>query len=107
VSELLTFTVAKALERIRGGEFSSDEYFDAYAEAAAKDELNAYLWNPEPGDRPAPDGSSAAGEGELAGVPIDHGGISHPRGVPAAVQRDRGSSSRRGGRAPARQDEHG
>jgi aspartyl-tRNA(Asn)/glutamyl-tRNA(Gln) amidotransferase subunit A len=64
VSELLELTVAEALRRIRAGELSPDEYFDAWAEAASSDELNAYLWRPEPESGRGPV------EGELAGVPI-------------------------------------
>ena len=44
---------AEAIGRIEAGELSADEYFDAYAEAAAGDELNAYLWRAEPGARGA------------------------------------------------------
>ena len=53
-AELLELTVAEALRRIEAGELASDEYFDAYAEAAAGDELNAYLWRAEPGARAPP-----------------------------------------------------
>jgi aspartyl-tRNA(Asn)/glutamyl-tRNA(Gln) amidotransferase subunit A len=62
LSELLELTVTQALERIRSGELSGDEYFDAYAEAAAGDELNAYLWRAE--------AKNSGADGELAGVPI-------------------------------------
>jgi aspartyl-tRNA(Asn)/glutamyl-tRNA(Gln) amidotransferase subunit A len=62
VSELLELTAAAALERIRSGELGSDEYFDAWLEAAGGDELNAYLWTAD--QRP---GHS---DGELAGAPI-------------------------------------
>jgi len=61
--ELLELTVAEAIERIRSGELSPGEYFDAYREAAAGDPLNAYLWTAE--------GAGADGaEGQLAGIPI-------------------------------------
>ena len=49
MSELLELTVAEAAERIAAGELSADEYFDAWGEAAAGDELNAYLWRAEDG----------------------------------------------------------
>jgi aspartyl-tRNA(Asn)/glutamyl-tRNA(Gln) amidotransferase subunit A len=61
VSELLELTVAQAIERIRSGDLSSDEYFGAYRDAAKADQLNAFLTTE------SPDGG---GEGDLAGVPI-------------------------------------
>jgi aspartyl-tRNA(Asn)/glutamyl-tRNA(Gln) amidotransferase subunit A len=64
--ELLELTVVEALAAIAGGEFSSDEYFHAWAEAAGEDELNAYLWRAQPG---AP-GCAGHGDGVLAGTPI-------------------------------------
>jgi aspartyl-tRNA(Asn)/glutamyl-tRNA(Gln) amidotransferase subunit A len=69
MTEVLELTVAEALERIRAGELSRDEYFDAWAEAAAGDDLNAYLWRPQPGERQVP-GSAGDADGELAGAPI-------------------------------------
>jgi aspartyl-tRNA(Asn)/glutamyl-tRNA(Gln) amidotransferase subunit A len=63
VSELLELTLAAALRGIEAGELSADEYFDAYAEAAAGDELNAYLWCAEPGSR-------AGGGVPLRGAPV-------------------------------------
>ena len=61
-SELLDLTVAEAAERIRSGELSRDEYFAAYRDAAAGEELNAYLWTADDGGEP--------GEGDLAGIPV-------------------------------------
>jgi aspartyl-tRNA(Asn)/glutamyl-tRNA(Gln) amidotransferase subunit A len=63
MSDLLELTAAQAIERISAGELGSDEYFDAYAEAAAGDELGAYLWKAGPG-------SSDGTTGELNGAPI-------------------------------------
>ncbi|MBM3667561.1 MAG: Asp-tRNA(Asn)/Glu-tRNA(Gln) amidotransferase subunit GatA [Actinobacteria bacterium] len=63
-SELLELTVARAAERIRSGELSAGEYFDAYREAAAGDPLNAFLWTAEGPDE------GGAGEGELSGIPV-------------------------------------
>ena len=48
-TELLEHSAAEAIALIEAGELASDEYFDAYAEAAARDELNAYLWRESPG----------------------------------------------------------
>ena len=47
---LLELTVVEALRADRRGASSrAEEYFDAYARAAAGDELNAYLWREDPG----------------------------------------------------------
>jgi aspartyl-tRNA(Asn)/glutamyl-tRNA(Gln) amidotransferase subunit A len=80
VSELLELTVAEAAARIRGGELSAAEYGDAWREAAAGDELNAYLWTAE--DAAAPNG---AGEGPLGGVPVAVKDIFCTEGVPTTA----------------------
>ncbi len=63
MSDVFELTAAQAIEQISKGELGSDEYFDAYAEAAAGDELGAYLWRAKPG-------SSDGVTGELNGAPI-------------------------------------
>ena len=63
MSDVLELTAAEAIEQITKGELGSDEYFDAYAEAAAGDELGAYLWRAKPG-------TSDGATGELSGAPI-------------------------------------
>src|SRR5215212_5674601 len=63
MTDVLDLTAAQAIERISAGELGSDEYFDAYAEAAAGDDLGGYLWRAEPG-------SSDGGTGELNGLPV-------------------------------------
>jgi aspartyl-tRNA(Asn)/glutamyl-tRNA(Gln) amidotransferase subunit A len=70
MSELLELTVAQAIERIRSGELSSEEYFNAYREAAAGDGLNAYLWTAEDGDSGAASAAVEDGGPDLAGVPV-------------------------------------
>jgi aspartyl-tRNA(Asn)/glutamyl-tRNA(Gln) amidotransferase subunit A len=61
--ELLELSGAEALRRIETAELSAEELFDAYAEAAGNDELNAFLWRADPGARP--------GGGEpLRGIPV-------------------------------------
>ena len=62
MSGLLELSVAEAARRIAAGELSRGEYFEAWREAAAGDELNAYLWRAEegPGD----------GDGPLGGIPV-------------------------------------
>ncbi|HLM30325.1 MAG TPA: Asp-tRNA(Asn)/Glu-tRNA(Gln) amidotransferase subunit GatA [Solirubrobacterales bacterium] len=62
-SALLELTAGEALAGIRSGELSSEECFDAYAQAAAADGLNAYLWSAEPGAR-------GAGGEPLHGLPV-------------------------------------
>jgi aspartyl-tRNA(Asn)/glutamyl-tRNA(Gln) amidotransferase subunit A len=62
VTEPLDLTVAEAIARIDAGELSADELFDAYAAAAAADDLNVYLWRAEEVSAPA--------DGPLRGVPI-------------------------------------
>jgi aspartyl-tRNA(Asn)/glutamyl-tRNA(Gln) amidotransferase subunit A len=62
MSELLEMSVAEAATRIRAVELSREEYFDAWRDAAAGDELNAYLWRTE--DR------VVECDGPLAGVPV-------------------------------------
>ncbi len=79
MSELLELTVAEAAARIRDGELSRGEYFDAWATAAAGDPLNAYLWRAgERGEQPAPGG-------ELDGVPIAVKDIFCTAGVPTTA----------------------
>jgi aspartyl-tRNA(Asn)/glutamyl-tRNA(Gln) amidotransferase subunit A len=56
-------TLAEALRSIAAGELSAEEYFDAYATAAAEDDLNAFLWRSGPG------GHHGGGE-PLRGAPI-------------------------------------
>ncbi|HEY7456211.1 MAG TPA: Asp-tRNA(Asn)/Glu-tRNA(Gln) amidotransferase subunit GatA [Solirubrobacterales bacterium] len=61
MSELLELSVAAAARRIAAGELSREEYFGAWRDAAAGDELNAYLWRAE---------EASGGDGPLAGVPV-------------------------------------
>jgi aspartyl-tRNA(Asn)/glutamyl-tRNA(Gln) amidotransferase subunit A len=77
VSELLGLTVAEAAARIGAGEVAPQEYFDAWREAAAGDELNAYLWQAE-------DGAGKA-EGALAGVPVAVKDIFCTEGAPTTA----------------------
>jgi aspartyl-tRNA(Asn)/glutamyl-tRNA(Gln) amidotransferase subunit A len=62
--ELLQLSVVEATTKMRGGEISPQEYFQAWKEAALGDELNAYLWTPEKVD------GFAASEGSLYGIPV-------------------------------------
>ncbi len=77
MSALLELTVAEAAARIGAGELSPGEYFDAWREAAAGDELNAFLWRAE-------DGAGEA-EGALAGIPVAVKDIFCTEGVPTTA----------------------
>jgi aspartyl-tRNA(Asn)/glutamyl-tRNA(Gln) amidotransferase subunit A len=66
VNELLELTAADAIRRIESREVSGDEYFDAYAQAAGADQLNAYLWTADPGNG---DGGATETGAALRGVP--------------------------------------
>jgi aspartyl-tRNA(Asn)/glutamyl-tRNA(Gln) amidotransferase subunit A len=62
MTDLLAMSVAEAATRIQAVELSREEYFDAWRDAAAGDELNAYLWRAE--DR------AVESDGPLEGIPI-------------------------------------
>jgi aspartyl-tRNA(Asn)/glutamyl-tRNA(Gln) amidotransferase subunit A len=62
MAELLELSVAGAAAKIAAAEISSREYFEAWHEAAAGDELNAYLWRADDGP--------GGGDGPLGGIPI-------------------------------------
>src|SRR5438094_806630 len=93
-SELIELTVAEAAERMRSGELSRDEYFDAWREAAASDSLNAYLWTADDAAQADLEGTRAAGDGRAADGPLE--GILVARPVRAA---DQGRHRRRAGAA--------
>jgi aspartyl-tRNA(Asn)/glutamyl-tRNA(Gln) amidotransferase subunit A len=85
MSELLELSVAQATAGIAAGEVSPQEYLEAWREAAAGDELNAYLWRAGAGD-----GSGANGSGDPAAVSRDRHAPGHEggplAGVPVAVK---------------------
>ena len=76
---MLELTVAEAAERIAAGELGRDEYLAAWREAAAGDDLNAYLWTAEGDD----DSEPAAGP--LAGIPVAVKDIFCTEGVPTTA----------------------
>jgi aspartyl-tRNA(Asn)/glutamyl-tRNA(Gln) amidotransferase subunit A len=79
VSELLDLTAAQAAERVRAGELSATELFDAYRERALADDLGAYLWVAE-GTPPAP-----PADAPLGGVPLAVKDLFCVEGVPSAA----------------------
>jgi aspartyl-tRNA(Asn)/glutamyl-tRNA(Gln) amidotransferase subunit A len=105
MADLLDLTVAEAAAGIAAGEISADEYGKAWRDAAATDDLNAYLWRadggPSSGDWNGAGESAPAGEGEetpygsnppapadsgpLAGVPIAIKDIFTTEGVPTTA----------------------
>ena len=56
MSDPLALTAAQAGERLRAGEVSPRELFDAYRDRSADDELGAYLWVAEDAPDAAADG---------------------------------------------------
>ncbi len=77
--EMLELTVAEAARRIAAGELGADEYRRAWQEAAASDELNAYLWTAEDG------AGSHRAAGSLAGIPVAVKDIFCTEGVPTTA----------------------
>ena len=72
-------TAAQALGRIRDGELSGEELFEAYA--SAEDDLNAYLWRAD-GESQAP--GDSPGEG-ASGIPIAVKDIFCTEGIPTTA----------------------
>jgi aspartyl-tRNA(Asn)/glutamyl-tRNA(Gln) amidotransferase subunit A len=75
--ELIGLTVSQAVDRIRAGDLTGEEYFDAYREAAAGDSLNAFLWTA--------DEAGASVDGALAGIPVAVKDIFCTEGVPTTA----------------------
>src|SRR5919106_1478276 len=61
MAEILELTAAQAAKAIEAGELSAGECLGAWRDAAAADELNAYLWRPE---------GEAAANGDGAGAKL-------------------------------------
>jgi aspartyl-tRNA(Asn)/glutamyl-tRNA(Gln) amidotransferase subunit A len=75
--ELIDLTAAQAAEKIRAGELDAVEYFTAYRERAAADELNAFTWVAD--DTPDLPGSNTP----LAGVPLGVKDLFCTEGIPS------------------------
>jgi aspartyl-tRNA(Asn)/glutamyl-tRNA(Gln) amidotransferase subunit A len=88
--ELIELTVAEAAERVRSGELSADEYFDAYREAAAGDSLNALLWTADDTAQADLEGARASQDKidpdrPLAGIPVAVKDIFCTEGIPTTA----------------------
>jgi aspartyl-tRNA(Asn)/glutamyl-tRNA(Gln) amidotransferase subunit A len=78
MSDVLDLTAAAAAERLRAGDLSQRELWDAYRERAGADDLNAYLWLAD--EAPAADAGAP-----LAGVPLAVKDLFCTAGVPSAA----------------------
>jgi len=76
---LLELTVAEAAAKIAAGAISREEYFAAWMQAAAGDELNAYLWAVENHD------DYQVAEGPLSGIPVAVKDIFCTEGTPTTA----------------------
>jgi aspartyl-tRNA(Asn)/glutamyl-tRNA(Gln) amidotransferase subunit A len=72
---VIEFSAAQAIEKIEAGEISATEYFEAYRERAAAEDLNAFLWVAE--EPPESNG------GPLKGVPLGVKDLFCTEGVPS------------------------
>src|SRR6478672_2688542 len=79
MGDMLDLTAVQAREAIALGEFSPAEYSAAWAEAAAGDELNAYLWRDDHG------ASSAIAVERPSIAPVAVKDIFCAEGVPATA----------------------
>jgi aspartyl-tRNA(Asn)/glutamyl-tRNA(Gln) amidotransferase subunit A len=76
MGELLELTVAEAAAKIDAGEVSREEYVGAWRQAAAGDELNAYLWQ---------GGEGVGADGPLGGIPVAVKDLFCTEGVPTTA----------------------
>jgi aspartyl-tRNA(Asn)/glutamyl-tRNA(Gln) amidotransferase subunit A len=84
VSDLLELTASRAASGIAAGELSAEEYLAAYSDAAAGDDLNAYLWTDgQGGERPGASGEN--GGAPLRGVPVAIKDLFCTEGVPTTA----------------------
>jgi aspartyl-tRNA(Asn)/glutamyl-tRNA(Gln) amidotransferase subunit A len=77
VTDLTALTAAQAVEAIGRGDVDRIELFEAYRAAAAREELNAYLWVAEQAPEPP------AVDAPLAGVPLAVKDLFCTEGVPS------------------------
>jgi aspartyl-tRNA(Asn)/glutamyl-tRNA(Gln) amidotransferase subunit A len=75
--DLIALTAAQAVERLRAGDITSAELFEAYRARAAADELNAFTWVAE--QTPA----GAGADLPLAGMPLAVKDLFCTEGIPS------------------------
>jgi aspartyl-tRNA(Asn)/glutamyl-tRNA(Gln) amidotransferase subunit A len=80
MTDLLDLTALEAHEKIAAGELSAAEYTAAWREAAAADDLNAYLWQDGPGEE-----ASAIAVEQARTAPIAVKDIFCTEGVPTTA----------------------
>ncbi|HYI79714.1 MAG TPA: Asp-tRNA(Asn)/Glu-tRNA(Gln) amidotransferase subunit GatA [Thermoleophilaceae bacterium] len=78
MSGVLDLTAAAAAERVRAGELSPGELWDAYRERAGADDLNAFLWL-------ADDAPEVPAGAPLGGVPLAVKDLFCTEGAPSAA----------------------
>jgi aspartyl-tRNA(Asn)/glutamyl-tRNA(Gln) amidotransferase subunit A len=78
MNDLIELTAASAAARVRAGEISPAELFEAYRERAAADQLNAFTWV---ADQPPP--GAAPSDAPLGGVPVAVKDLFCTEGVPS------------------------
>ena len=79
MTDLVALTAAEQVRRIEAGELSSDECFAYWADRAAGDELNAYLWRAEAS------GEQRPASGDLGGVPVAAKDLFCTEGIPTTA----------------------
>jgi aspartyl-tRNA(Asn)/glutamyl-tRNA(Gln) amidotransferase subunit A len=77
-NEIIELSGAAAAARVRSGELSAAELFEAYRERAASDDLNAFTWVAEAAPQAPPEGDAP-----LGGVPIAVKDLFCTEGVPS------------------------
>jgi aspartyl-tRNA(Asn)/glutamyl-tRNA(Gln) amidotransferase subunit A len=77
MSDIVALTAAQAAERVRAGELSAAEVFEAYRERAAADQNNAFSWVAE--ETP----ELPNGDTPLAGLPIAFKDLFCTEGIPS------------------------
>jgi aspartyl-tRNA(Asn)/glutamyl-tRNA(Gln) amidotransferase subunit A len=84
MADLLDLTAAQAGRAIDSKQVSPEEYLQAWQEAAAKDDLNAYLWKADPGNEHR-DPSNGSPDTRFRGVPIAIKDIFCTEGIPTTA----------------------